>query len=65
VRKNFEKSQVERDACREERKLMELTLRSMPVLTVEVGGLYQMEREAKLTLADNMARGVAFGLLTF
>jgi len=65
VTKNFEKGQVEGDACPEERKLFQMTLRSMPVLTVEVGGLYQMEREAKLTLADNMARGVAFGLLTF
>jgi len=65
MRKNFEKSQVEGGACPDERKLFESTLRSMHVLAVEVGGLYQMEREAKLTLADNMARGVAFGLLTF
>jgi len=65
VMKIFENSHVEGDACPEERKLFQMTLRSMPVLTVEVGGFYQMERQAKLTLADNMARGVAFGLLTF
>jgi len=62
---NFEKSQGEGGACSDEKKLSQMSLRSMPVLTVKVGGLYQMEREAKLTLADNMARGVAFGLLTF
>jgi len=65
LKRNFKQSKVDGGACAHERKLFQMTLRSMPVLTVEVGGLYQMEQEAKLTLADNMARGVAFGLLTF
>jgi len=65
LKRNFEKSKVQGGAYAHERKLFQMTLRSMPVLTVEMGGLYQMEQEAKLTLADNMTRGVAFGLLTF
>jgi len=65
LKRNFEKIKVDGGACAHERKLFKMSLRSMLVLTAEMGGLYQMEQEAKLTLADNMARGVAFGLLTF
>jgi len=40
-------------------------LRSFPALKCQVGPFYHMEGKAKLTLADNMANGIAFMLVTF
>jgi len=40
-------------------------LKSFPALKCQVGSFYHMEGKAKLTLADNMANGIAFMLLSF
>jgi len=40
-------------------------LRAVPELKCKIGEFYYMEGKAKLTLADNLTRGVSFMLLSF
>jgi len=40
-------------------------VKSLQLLKSRIGGLYHMEGKAKLTLVDNIARGIAFMMVTF
>jgi hypothetical protein len=44
---------------------MKKLLLSLPVMKSKIGRFYYMEKKAKLTLLDNMARGIAFMLAAF
>jgi len=48
-----------------ERDLRIKSLMSLPVTKSKVGSVYHMESKAKLTLFDNVARGIAFVLMSF
>jgi len=48
-----------------DKALIEMVLKSLPVLKCNVGNYYHMEGMAKLTLIDNMSRGVTFMLISF
>ena len=50
--------------CAQEKHQLKRTLKSLPVMKSKVGNLYHMESKAKLTLLDNIARGIAFMLIT-
>jgi len=60
-RKNFEK---EGDSVLQEPHIRK-TSQSSPLLKSNVGGFYHMEQNAKLTLWDTIAQGIAFMLTTF
>jgi len=47
------------------RRDLKRQLKSFPMLKCQVGPFYHMEGKAKLTMADNMAQGIAFMLITF
>jgi len=49
----------------QEKILLRKTLKSLPVVKSRIGQFYHMEGEAKLTLLDNLARGIAFMLISF
>jgi len=48
-----------------EQVLLLKTLKSLPVVKSRIGQFYHMEGEAKLTLLDNVVRGIAFMLISF
>jgi len=48
-----------------EKILIRKTLVSLPVMKSKIGTFYYMEGKAKLTLLDNIARGIAFMLTSF
>jgi hypothetical protein len=48
-----------------EKMTMRKTLRALPKIKSKVGAFYYVEKEAKLTLLDNITRGIAFMMISF
>jgi len=68
ISKTFHKN-IATELCKvsnsKEKILLLKTLKSLPVVKSRIGQFYHIEGEAKLTLLDNVTRGIAFMLISF
>jgi hypothetical protein len=64
-KRNMEIGMLSVSKWEDEKVLMKMTLKSLPVMKSNIGSFYHMESNAKFTLLDNILRGIAFMLISF